>query len=86
MFELTSEFGDIYEGHIIRINKEKLVLLLASTYHSHIKFSQCENLENIPDEPVLTMNNFISPIFSSLEINNRTNYSQSCSRIFTNTY
>lgn len=52
MFELTSEFGDIYEGHIIRINQEKLVLLLTSTYHSHIKLSQPKNLKNIPDEPV----------------------------------
>ncbi len=52
MFELTSEFGDIYEGHIIRINNDKLVLLLASTYHSHIQFSHSKNLENIIDEPV----------------------------------
>ncbi len=56
MFELTSEFGDIYEGHIIRINKEKLVLLLASTYHSRIKFSQSKNLKNIIDQPVKNHN------------------------------
>ncbi len=43
MFELTSEFGEIYEGHIIRINKEKLVLLLASTHHSDIKLAQSED-------------------------------------------
>ena len=52
MFELTSEFGEIYEGHIIRINQEKLVLLLASTNHSYIKLSQIDNLENPLDEPV----------------------------------
>ena len=52
MFGLTSVFGDIYEGHIIRINKNKLVLLLASAHHSHIKLSRAENLANIPDEPV----------------------------------
>ncbi|UJR22823.1 hypothetical protein I4U23_025853 [Adineta vaga] len=43
MFELTSTFGDIYEGHIIKINKDKIVLLLASTYHSNIKLSQVAN-------------------------------------------
>ncbi|CAF3669561.1 unnamed protein product [Rotaria sp. Silwood1] len=47
MFELTSEFGDIYEGHIIRINKKKLVLLLASTYHSNIKLVQSHDFKNI---------------------------------------
>ncbi|CAF4265277.1 unnamed protein product, partial [Rotaria sp. Silwood2] len=47
MFELTSEFGDIYEGHIIRINNEKLVLLLASTYHSDIKLTQSDDFKNI---------------------------------------
>lgn len=43
MFELTSTFGDIYEGHIVRINNDKLVLLLASTYHSNVKLSQITN-------------------------------------------
>lgn len=52
MFELTSEFGDIYQGHIIRINQEKLVLLLSSTFHSYIQLSQPSNLENITDESV----------------------------------
>ncbi|CAM4915049.1 unnamed protein product [Rotaria socialis] len=47
MFDLTSEFGDLYEGHIIRINKEKLVLLLASTYYSDVKLAQSEDLEQI---------------------------------------
>lgn len=55
MFGLTSAFGDIYEGHIIRINGDKLVLLLASAHHSHIQFSLPSNLPDIPDEPV---NNF----------------------------
>ena len=52
MFGLTSAYGDIYEGHIIRMNKEKLVLLLASANHSHIQLSSPVNLKNIPEEPV----------------------------------
>lgn len=52
MFGLTSTYGDIYEGHIIRMNKEKLVLLLASAHHSHIQFSSPVNLKTIPDESV----------------------------------
>ena len=40
MFDLTSAFGDLYEGHIIRINNDKLILLLASAHYSHVKFAQ----------------------------------------------
>ncbi|CAF0769866.1 unnamed protein product [Adineta steineri] len=48
MFELTSEFGDIYNGHIIRINKDKLVLLLASTHYSDMKITQTkDDLANV---------------------------------------
>ncbi|CAF1222036.1 unnamed protein product [Adineta ricciae] len=42
MFDLTSAFGDLYEGHIIRINNDKLILLLASAHHSHVKFAQVD--------------------------------------------
>lgn len=52
MFGLTSTYGDVYEGHIIRMNKEKLVLLLASAHHSHIQLSSPVNLKSIPAEPV----------------------------------
>ena len=56
MFELTSDFGDIYEGHIIRIkneenNQEKLVLLLASARHSDVKLTPLKDLENIIADP-----------------------------------
>jgi hypothetical protein len=56
MFDLTSDFGDIYEGHIIRIkheenNEEKLVLLLASASHSNVKLTPLKDLENISADP-----------------------------------
>jgi hypothetical protein len=52
MFELTSDFGEIYEGHIIRINKQKLVLLLASADHSDIELARPTNLNYINESPV----------------------------------
>lgn len=61
MFELTSEFGDIYEGHIVRLNKEKLVLLLASTYHTYAKLVHREVLKTIinnPNTKINTVNHF----------------------------
>lgn len=52
MFDLTSDFGDIYEGHILRINHDKLTLLLSSTDHSYIKLSSAKHIEHLVDKPV----------------------------------
>ncbi len=52
MFELTSDFGEIYEGHIIRINKQKLVLLLASADYSDIKLAQPNEIKTMNENPV----------------------------------
>ncbi|CAF0888177.1 unnamed protein product [Adineta ricciae] len=52
MFDLTSTFGDLYEGHVIRINNDKLILLLASVHHSHVKFAQVDT--DPPDNTVHT--------------------------------
>ena len=51
MFDLTSEFGDIYEGHVIRINNEKLVLLLASAHHSNIKLTRFADFNEMTPDP-----------------------------------
>jgi hypothetical protein len=42
MFGLTSSFGSLYEGHIIRLKTDtndqtRFVLLLASTHHVHVQ-------------------------------------------------
>ena len=63
MFDLTSEFGDIYEGHIIRINKEKLVLLLASAYHSNIQLNQSEDLRNDLDDDLAHLDSQLDPVY-----------------------
>ena len=51
MFDLTSEFGDIYEGHIVRMNNERLVLLLASAHHSSIKLTRFADLNETTPDP-----------------------------------
>lgn len=52
MFELTTAFGDIYEGHIVRINQSKLVLLLSSTYHSDVKLARFKNCKEIMNNSI----------------------------------
>lgn len=59
MFELTSDFGDIYEGHILRINSDKLIMLLSSTDHSYIKLSSSNHIPNMIDKPVGVFEEFI---------------------------
>lgn len=49
MFQLRSDYGDLYEGHLIRIDDEnsirqRTILLLASTFHADMKLTSLKNL------------------------------------------
>ena len=50
MFQLRSDYGDLYEGHLIRIDDEnsirqRTILLLASTFHADMKLTSLKKFD-----------------------------------------
>lgn len=46
-YQLMSDYGDLYEGYVLRIrhehpDREKYVLFLASTFHTNVKLASIE--------------------------------------------